>query len=318
MQFATQIPIPAGNPPLDYHSRLVSLGSCFAVNIGQKLDYYKFSNITNPFGILFHPLALEKFIGYAVKHKVFTETDIFYHNERWHCFDAHSDLSSPDKETTLHNLNQAVLTASEALKNTSHIIITLGTAWVYRSIETGNLVANCHKVPQKEFSKELLSVKAIAQSLDSILNLVHQVNSKATVIFTISPVRHIKDGFIENQRSKAHLITALHETLQSANCLLPSFYFPAYEIMMDELRDYRFYSEDLVHPSLMGINYIWDCFVKAWINPESQPVMKEADAIQKSLLHRPYNPDSTQHTEFRQKLQKRITTLQEQYPHIHF
>lgn len=318
MQFTTQIPIAPGSPQLDYNSKILSLGSCFAVNMGQKLDYFKFRNTTNPFGILFHPLAIEKFISYAVNQKAFTEKDIFYHNERWHCFDAHSDLSSPDKATMQANLNNAVLNAFDTLKKASHIIITLGTAWVYRSTASGNLVANCHKVPQKEFNKELLSVEAISQSLHNILNLIKEANSKATILFSISPVRHIKDGFIENQRSKAHLVTALHETLQSATCPLPSFYFPAYEIMMDELRDYRFYAEDLVHPSQTAINYIWERFVQAWINPGAQPIMKEADAIQKSLQHRPYNPNGAQHHDFQEKLALRIKNLQAQYPHITF
>lgn len=318
MQFTTQIPIQIGSPQLDYKSRVVSLGSCFAVNMGQKLDYFKFRNTTNPFGILFHPLAIEKFIDVAVNQKHFTELDVFYHNERWHCFDAHSDLSSPDKNTLLHNLNQAVSSTLDQLKNATHVIITLGTAWVYRNLETNNLVANCHKVPQKEFSKELLTPDAIYQSLQNIIALIAKVNNTATVVFTLSPVRHIKDGFIENQRSKAHLITALHTILQSDSCLLPAAYFPAYEIMMDELRDYRFYTEDLVHPSLTAINYIWERFVYAWVNPDAQPDMKEADAIQKSLQHRPYNPDGGQYLEFKEKLAIRIARLQARHPHIEF
>jgi hypothetical protein len=317
MQFTTQIPIQAGNPQVDYNSRILSLGSCFAVNMGQKLDYFKFRNTTNPFGILFHPVAIETFLGYAVNQKTFTEADIFFHNERWHCFDAHSDLSSPGKDALLSNLNQVVLNTAGVLKNATHIIITLGTAWVYSSLESNSLVANCHKVPQNEFGKELLSVGAIAHSLENILNLISGVNNKATVIFTVSPVRHIKDGFTENQRSKAHLITALHNVL-SAPCPLPSVYFPAYEIMMDELRDYRFYTEDLVHPSLMAVNYIWERFTRAWVNPACQPIMKEADSIQKSLLHRPFNPNGAQYTEFKQKLTARIQKLQQQYPHIQF
>ncbi|KOS07833.1 GSCFA domain-containing protein [Flavobacterium akiainvivens] len=318
MQFTTQIPIQAGSPQIDYNSRILSLGSCFAVNMGQKLDYFKFRNSTNPFGILFHPQAIETFISHAVNQKEFTEADIFYHNERWHCFDAHSDLSSPDKDTILHNLNHAILNTAETLKNATHVIITLGTAWVYRNTASSSLVANCHKVPQKEFDKELLPVEAIQQSLKDIINLIAEINNKATIIFTISPVRHIKDGFTENQRSKAHLITALHTVLNTEHRTLNTAYFPAYEIMMDELRDYRFYTEDLVHPSLTAINYIWERFAQAWVSPASQPVMKEADAIQKSLLHRPYNPDGAQYIEFKEKLSARIQKLQQQHPHIQF
>jgi len=318
LQFTTQIPILQGDHPIDYNSRVVCLGSCFAVNIGQKFDYFKFGNTTNPFGILFHPEALEKFIGFAVNNNTFTEADIFFHNERWHCFDAHSDLSHPDKKVLLDRLNAASSLANAQIKAASHIIITLGTAWVYRSNETGNLVANCHKVPQKEFTKELLSVGAIKQSLHNILALLEQVNPNLTVIFTVSPVRHIKDGIIENQWSKSNLISALHEALSSEICILKSLYFPSYEIMMDELRDYRYYAEDMIHPSQVAINYIWERFTQAWIAPHAQQTMQEVESIQRGLQHRSFNPESTQHAVFTEKLQYKITALQQKYPFIQF
>lgn len=318
MQFTTQIPIPAGNHPIDYNSRVVCLGSCFAVNIGQKFDYFKFRNVTNPFGILFHPEALEKFIGFAVNKKPFTEADIFYHNERWHSFDAHSDLSHPDKEIFLQRLNDAISATHQELKKASHIIITLGTAWVYRHTETGNLVANCHKVPQKQFSKEILSVEAIKQSLKNILSLLEQVNPNLTVIFTISPVRHIKDGFTENQWSKSNLISALQEVLSVPPLGAGGLYFPSYEIIMDELRDYRFYAEDMIHPSQSAINYIWERFTQAWITTEAQQTMQQVDTIQKGLQHRSFNPEGEQHKAFLAKLDDKIQKLQKQHPHISF
>jgi lysophospholipase L1-like esterase len=285
--------------------------------MGQKLDYFKFRNSTNPFGILFHPVALEKFIGFAANAKTFTEEDIFFHNERWHCFDAHSDLSHTDKDVLLTNLNSAIADTSELLKKSSHIIITLGTAWVYRNIESNALVANCHKVPQKEFIKELLSVATIQQSLQNIISLIHTVNPTAQILFTVSPVRHIKDGFIQNQWSKANLISALQETL-NAGPKLNSFYFPSYEIMMDELRDYRFYSEDMIHPNQTAIDYIWERFTEACISPETTEIMKIADSIQKGLQHRSFNPQSQQHLAFVAKLQEKIAVLQKQHPHITF
>lgn len=316
MQFVTQIPIVKSNNPIDYNSEIVSLGSCFAVNIGQKFNYFKFRNTTNPFGILFHPLALEKFIGYALNNKQFTETDVFYHNELWHCFDAHSDLSHPDKDVLLHNLNTACSSANARLKEASHLIITLGTAWVYRYTATDSLVANCHKVLQKEFTKELLPTAAIRQSLENCIELVKQANPGVHIIFTVSPVRHIKDGFTENQWSKANLISSLHETInakqQSAN------YFPSYEIMMDELRDYRFYAEDMIHPSAIAVDYIWERFTEAYITPQAQETMKLADSIQKGLSHRPFNPDTAQYKQFLAKLDNKIKTLQKDYPHISF
>jgi len=318
MQFTTLVPIQKSSHPIDYDSRVVSLGSCFAVNIGQKLDYFKFRNTTNPFGILFHPLALEKFIAFAINGKTFTAGDIFFHNERWHCFDAHSDLSHPYKDVLLQNLNTAAALANAEIKTASHLIITLGTAWVYRSAASGDLVANCHKVPQKEFTKELLSADAICQSLQNIIALVKAANPEAHIIFTVSPVRHIKDGFVQNQWSKANLITALQQILTTNNHQPATTYFPSYEIMMDELRDYRFYAEDMIHPNEVAISYIWERFSDAFIIPEALATMKLADSIQKGLQHRPFNPDSAQHRDFLSKLNDKITALQQQHPHIRF
>jgi len=318
MQFTTQIPIKKEVNQIDYQSRVLSLGSCFAVNIGQKFDYFKFRNVTNPFGILFHPLALQKFIGFAVNNKTFTEADVFFHNERWHCFDAHSDLSDPNKDTLLANLNTAATSAHAEIKLATHIIITLGTAWVYRYTATNELVANCHKVPQKEFTKELLSAKAIKESLQSIIALIGEVNPSAQIIFTISPVRHIKDGFTENQWSKANLISALHEVLSISLSGVRGLYFPSYEIVMDELRDYRFYADDMIHPSQTAIDYIWERFTQTWVCPEAESILKTVDNIQKGLQHRSFNPDSAQHAAFVSKINDKITLLQKQYPHIVF
>ncbi|KGO87122.1 GSCFA domain-containing protein [Flavobacterium rivuli WB 3.3-2 = DSM 21788] len=319
MQFSTQIPIPQGDIKIDHTSRVVSLGSCFAVNIGQKLDYFKFRNSTNPFGILFHPQALQKFIGFAVHQKQFTEADIFFHNERWHCFDAHSDLSHSDKEVLLTNLNAATTLAHAHLQSATHMLITLGTAWVYRNIQSNELVANCHKVPQKEFTKELLSANAIKESLQNIIAMVAGVNPAAQIIFTVSPVRHIKDGFTQNQWSKANLISALHEVLLTSPSGVGGLdYFPSYEIMMDELRDYRYYAEDMIHPSQTAIDYIWERFTQSWVSEGSEGVMKTVDSIQKGLQHRSFNPNSAQHTAFLSKLNDKILLLQKQYPHIAF
>ena len=189
---------------------------------------------------------------------------------------------------------------------------------MYRHSGTGALVANCHKVPQKEFTKELLSLVSIKQSLHNIVTLIAEINPEAHVTFTISPVRHIKDGFVENQRSKANLIAALHELLMAVNCQLSTNYFPSYEIMMDELRDYRFYAEDMIHPNQVAIDYIWERFTEACIAPGPQHTMQQVDSVQKGLRHRPFNADSAQHHTFRAKLQKKIILLQQQHPHITF
>lgn len=316
MNFSTRIPISKNENPIDYNSKIISLGSCFAVNMAEKLDYYKFQNKCNPFGILFHPLAIEKLIAFAVSQKQFVGEDVFFHNERWHSFDVHSDLSNSNKQELIANLNTAVQSLYQQLKEASHIIITYGTSWVYRNIETNSIVANCHKVPQKQFSKEILTVEIIANSIQKTLNLIQKVNPKANVIFTVSPVRHIKDGFAENQRSKAHLITVVHQILDSKSEILN--YFPSYEIMMDELRDYRFYSEDMLHPSQVAVDYIWERFFQTQITSTVYSIMEEVDGIQKGLQHRPFNPNSENYTKFKEKLAEKITKLVSQYSFMKF
>jgi hypothetical protein len=315
MQFRTKISIPKSENPIDYNSKIVSLGSCFAVNMAEKLDYFKFQNTCNPFGILFHPLAIEKLIGFAVSGKQFTAEDLFFHNERWHSFDVHSDWSNSNKEELIANLNAIVQATHQRISEATHIIITYGTSWVYRNLASNSIVANCHKVPQKQFGKEILSIETIENSIQNTIDLIQKVNSKANIMFTVSPVRHLKDGFVENQLSKAHLITALH----SSSFQLPtSSYFPSYEIMMDELRDYRFYAEDMIHPNQVAIDYIWERFSETSISEENHSIMKEVDTIQKGLQHRPFNPNSESHQQFLSKLQDKIAKLQTQFPEIQF
>ena len=313
MNFRTQIPIPPNLNPIDYNSKIVSLGSCFAVNMAEKFEYYKFQNSVNPFGIIFNPVSIEKLIYRIVNQVFFTEKDIFFHNERWHCFEVHSDLSNPNKEEFLENLNAILKLSLIQLFQASHLIITFGTSWVYRNFA---IVANCHKLPQNQFQKEILSVETIGNSIKNTIDLIQKINPDCNFIFTVSPVRHLKDGFVENQRSKSHLITAIHDTIKPQ---LPAInYFPSYEIMMDELRDYRFYAEDMLHPSAVAIDYIWSKFKESTIAESDFPVMEQVDSIQKSLLHKPFNPNSESHLRFESKLKEKMTNLQFQYSFMKF
>jgi lysophospholipase L1-like esterase len=245
----------------------------------------------------------------SLNQKTYTEKDVFLLNERWHCFDAHSDLSAADKNELLHNLNLAVKSTNKRLKETTHIIITLGTSWTYRFIETNAIVGNCHKVPQKKFVKELLSVDEISASLKNICQRISAVNQKVTVIFTVSPVRHIKDGFEENSLSKAHLIAAIHKTISFVH----GKYFPSYEIMMDDLRDYRFYNSDMIHPNETAVDYIWEHFKHVWMAENTASIMKEVDSVQKGLAHKPFNPDSEEYKKFTQTLQSKIQRLKQAF-----
>jgi hypothetical protein len=310
MNFTTQIPLAKSNNPIDYNSRILSLGSCFAENMGVKFSYFKFHNVVNPFGIIFNPVSIENLISRAVNDRKFTENDIFLHNDLWHCFEVHSELSNPDKDAFLANLNALIESASNQITTSTHIIITYGTSWVYRNKSSGKVVANCHKVPQGKFGKEILAVEIIEKSIQDTVNLIRNVNPNCTFIFTVSPVRHIKDGFVENQRSKAHLITAMHNLAQP--------YFPSYEIMMDELRDYRFYTEDMLHPSQTAIDYIWSRFFENYISERCFSAMEDVDSIQKAMAHKPFNPDSEAHQKFLADLQAKIGTLQQEFPHFIF
>jgi hypothetical protein len=310
MNFRTNIQLQAERNQIDYCSKILFIGSCFSENIYQKLSYFKFNAYSNPFGILFNPIVIENLLTNAINEKVYTKKDIFQLNERWHCFDAHSDMSSSDKNKLLKNLNLQIETTNKHLKEVSHLIITLGTSWVYRFIETNSIVGNCHKVPQKKFLKELLSIQEISAYLENICTLIKDVNPSINIIFTISPIRHLKDGFIENAQSKAHLLASVHQVVDKTKQF---YYFPSYEIMLDDLRDYRFYNSDMIHPNETAINYIWEQFQKVWISEKSASIMKDVDSVQKGLAHKPFNPKSKQHKQFLLDLDQKITSLKNRY-----
>ena len=299
---------------INYNSKLVLLGSCFSKNIGNKLTYFKFQTHQNPFGILFHPKAIENLITNAINEKEYVSKDLIFQDERWHSFDAHSNLSSSNQEILLKKLNSSVQATNKNLKKATHIIITLGTSWVYRSIETGAVVANCHKIPQNKFSKELLSIVEINKSLKTIISLLKSINKDINVLFTVSPIRHLKDGFIENTQSKSHLIAAIHNIVDCKNVS----YFPSYEIMMDELRDYRFYYEDMIHPNKIAINYIWEKFNETWFEENTGSIMKEIELIQKGMAHKPFDKNSEKHQNFLQNLESKKEKIRTQFPFINF
>jgi len=316
MQLQTIVPIKPLENPINYKAKIVSIGSCFAVNMAQRLQYYQFQNTVNPLGILFHPVAVNRLLEFAVNDKVFTQEDVFQHNEIWSCFDAHSDLNQLEQEDIIEQLNIKIRRFKANVVDATHIILTFGTAWVYRNKQSNQIVANCHKVPQNQFEKELLAVETCLENLKKIEQNLRQINPNIQIIYTISPVRHIKDGFVENQRSKAHLIAALHEYLEKNKPL--NYYFPSYEILMDELRDYRFFGKDLIHPNDLAVDYIWQKFVETCIHSNEIPTMKMVDEVQKGLVHRSFNPYFDAHQQFLDKLVQKIDVLLEQYPFMNF
>ncbi|WP_445381317.1 GSCFA domain-containing protein [Robiginitalea sp. IMCC43444] len=314
MKWSTEVPVRQGEPLIDYQKPVVLLGSCFAAHLGAKLAHFQFQELTNPLGVLYHPKAIETLIGRSLAGRWYTADDFIQNQGLWRNFEAHSDLAGPDlnQAVTLHN--ESLQALSEGLKMASHIVITLGTAFVYQLLSSGNWVGNCQKMPASLFEKQLMDPGQLEESLLKALSKIREVNPGVQFLMTVSPVRHVRDGLVENQRSKAHLLTAVHKLADSAHVQ----YFPAYEIMMDELRDYRFYKPDLVHPNAMAIDYIWERFKASWIDPDLTPVLEEVDRIRKGLAHRPLHADSEAHRNFRIKLEGQIKELVGRYPFMDF
>ncbi len=314
MKLRTEIKLePQQQNQIDYTSKILLLGSCFSENIGNKLTYYKFDTVVNPFGILFTPTAIEKVIQDTISKKKYDLKDLVLQNGLYHSLHHHSDISDTNAEQVLNNIHQAQKSCLERLKTATHIIITLGTSWIYQYLKTKEFVANCHKIPEAEFTKKLLSISEIENSLQEIIKTIRKVNPNTQITTTISPVRHTKDGLIENSLSKAQLLTAVHKTRENHHAA----YFGSYEIMMDDLRDYRFYDADLIHPNTTAINYIWEQFSNVWIIEKAKSYFKRIVSVQQSKLHKPFHKNSEAHQQFLDKLAIKQTAL-EQELHVKF
>lgn len=315
MDFRTKVPIKEGAQKIDHGSGVFLIGSCFVENIGNKLEWFRFKNLQNPTGIIFHPSPIRKYFQRLSNDEAYKEKDVIEFNNGWQSLEAHSDMRRATKEECIKDLNSALSNSRTFIENATTVVISMGTAWGYVYKEQESIAANCHKIPQKDFYKELSSIKEIVNDLEVIEHSVSQINKKAQIIFTVSPVRHLKDGYVENQRSKAHLIAALQNYLESTK---KAHYFPSYEIMMDELRDYRFYTEDMLHPNKVAVDYIWDLFSSNWITESSLKLNLEIDKIQKALSHSPREENSLHHRKFLTKLQAKIEEIHKKHPEITF
>lgn len=310
MLFRTPIQIkPQQTNFIDYQSKVLLLGSCFADHIGAQLTYYKFQTLINPFGTLFHPLAIERVVKDSIEETQYHSNELIDHQSVYHSWFHHSKLSAITPDQVLQNVSEAQNQTSNFLYSASHVVITLGTSWVYELVDSKVVVANCHKMPSSNFTKRLLSIQEIVTSLKNIVNSILSVNQKCQIIFTVSPVRHTKDGLPENALSKAHLLSAIYELTTASDQV---FYFPSYEIMMDDLRDYRFYEADMIHPNQQAINYIWEQFKNVWVTEQAQSYFKSIHSIQQGLLHRPLNENSEAHQLFKEQLAQKIQLLSNQ------
>ena len=307
---------------INHQEKLLLIGSCFTENMGSKLKQLKFGVLENPNGILFNPISIIKSVDSYIENKQYTEADLFYQNESWNSWEHHSRFSHPDKYKCLQQINQSQQSAHQFLKTANWVLITVGSAFIYE-LETwnnsplasgdGGVVANCHKVPTDKFNKKLLTPAEIVASLKTLLDKVFTFNQVVKIIFTISPVRHLRDGFVENNRSKAALIQAIHQLKDEDERL---FYFPAYELVIDDLRDYRFYAEDMVHPNYAATSYVWEKFIATCIDDQSKELMKEINIINAAKNHKPFNPTSEQHKIFLQIHLQKVIELKARHPHL--
>ncbi len=299
---------------INHQQSILLIGSCFTENIGSKLKQFKFSVLENPNGILFNPVSIATSIDSYISNKQYTAADLFYENECWNSWEHHSRFSHPDQAACLQGINAFQQHAHDFIKTADWLMITIGSAFVYE-LHNKYVVANCHKVPTDKFNKRLLTVDEVANVLQNTLNNLVAFNPSIKIIFTISPVRHIRDGFVENNRSKAALIQAVHQLTNAEKNIL---YFPAYELVIDDLRDYRFYAEDMVHPNYAATNYVWEKFVTTCIDEPSQKLMKEINVINAAKSHKPFNPTSVKHKKFLQTNLQKINELNKLHPYINF
>jgi hypothetical protein len=295
-----------------HQDKLFLAGSCFTENIGEKLKRHKFAVLENPNGILFNPISIAKSVTSYIEDKRYTADELFFQNEIWNSWEHHTRFSDVDKDACLQKINASQEAAHSFLKQADWVLLTLGSAFVYQ-LENKNVVANCHKVPTDKFNRRLLAVEEVLAALDNLIHRLFMFNPKIRIIFTISPVRHLREGFIENNRSKATLIQAVHQLVDKFDKL---FYFPAYELVIDDLRDYRFYAEDMVHPNYAATNYVWDKFIATCIEEPAQELMKEIAVVTAAKSHKAFNPTSAAHEKFLAAHLQKAKLLQERFAYL--
>lgn len=272
---------------LSHDDQIITFGSCFADLLGHTLDKHKFDIQNNPFGILFNPSAIYNGLKDILNQKVYTEHDLTYFNNEFLSLNHHSKFNHANLESCLEGINNEIAKAFFQLQKAKVLFITFGSAYAYRYLESNKLVANCHKIPNPSFAKEIISVEHIVLAFEEIIAKLQEFNPDLQIVFTVSPIRHIKDGIIENNRSKAHLISAVHDICEvNDQC----HYFPAYELLMDDLRDYRFYSRDMVHPSSTAEQYILEYFENCFYSNITKDIIKQIKQIQKLIEHRTETP----------------------------
>ena len=316
MKFKLTLDAKPSKYPIEYGDKLMLIGSCFTENIGAKFKSHLFELSENPYGILFNPVSVINALTEIMELRTYKADDLFQHNELWHSWNHHSRFSAIEKETALESINQTIVDAHHFLKSANRLVITLGSAWLYHltneaPLGNGQVVANNHKGPIQWFYKSLMQPNVLQERLQDLVHRLHAFNPNLHIVFTISPVRHLREGLIENNRSKAVLIHAVHELMSQCNQV---DYFPAYEYVMDDLRDYRYYAEDLVHPNFAASGYVWDKLVETYMEPKTQAIMKQVAELQLAMNHKPFFIGSVEHQKFLQSCILKTETLMAAHP----
>ena len=323
MQFQIPIHIVPPGKQINYRDKVLLTGSCFTEHIGYSLSELKFSVLQNPNGILFDPRSVCHSLISYIDNKAYKKADLFYLNEVWNSWEHHSRFSNIDADEALRSINASQQRAHDFLKQADWLIITLGSSFSYRltgesdkaSSSIGGGVANCHRAPAQWFDKYLLTIDEIISLLDNSYNRLVQINQELKIIFTISPVRHIRDGVVDNNRSKARLIEAVHHMVNKYSAL---YYFPAYELVIDVLRDYRFYDIDMVHPNYPATDFVMEKFKENFIDEESRFLMEEIKKIVIARKHKPFQPETNAHRTFLKNHLEKTKELNVKYPFINF
>ena len=313
--FRTEFKISTLNNKIDHRSGLFFLGSCFSENIADRMYALKFNTLSNPFGIIYNPVSIASELRRHLNGKWVNNNDVFISGGIYRSFDFHSLKSHPEKESAIRLMNDAIRTGKIFLEKTTHLIITFGTAMVYRIKDLKAVVANNHKLPVENFIKEQLNQKKI---IDEWTELILEIKNRIPgiqIIFTVSPIRHIREGIVENSRSKAILIDSIHELIQK----LPDiYYFPSYELMLDDLRDYRFYEKDMIHPNEVAIEYICEKFINACFDPQCYETMNQVMFINNAMKHKPFFPETEEHQLFLKNTLAKILQVKKENPALDF
>ena len=300
-----------------YQKKNLFLGSCFTENVGNRMKILKYNTDINPFGILYNPISVANGLRILLEKRKFHKDDLIEHDGLWHSFFHHGRFSGTNMSETLEKINKRIHQSSTFLKEADFLFLTFGTSWIYEFKKTGQTVSNCHKIPANEFKRFRITIGEIVEEYREILPEIWKINPEMKVVFTVSPIRHWKDGAVDNQRSKATLLLSIDRLIQefgSEKCV----YFPAYEIVMDELRDYRFYADDMIHLSDVAVNHIWSVFEEYMIEKESITISEKVQKITKALNHKPFNPNSSEHLIFLERTLRQTEKLERHYPNLNF